>query len=107
MGNSVKKITKRRKKSQENAFKFKAHQNSLNVESPESSSSVSTGKSEWLHLCGAGYVPESQDTMRAIEWQYLPCSLPAWEVGSLHIGTLQKCTANLKLSCAWEDSKHD
>lgn len=78
MGNSGKKITKRRKKSQENAFKFKAHQNSLNVESPESSSSVSTGKSEWLHLCGAGYVPESQDTMRAIEWQYLPCSLPAF-----------------------------
>lgn len=30
-----------------------------------------------------------------------------WEVGSLHIGPLQKCTANLKLCCAWEDSKHD
>ena len=54
------------------------NQNSLNVESSESSSSVSTGKSEWLHLCGAGYVPESQDTMRAIEWQYLPCSLPVF-----------------------------
>lgn len=66
-GNSGGEITKRRKKSQEKAFKFKAHQNPLNAERSESSSNVSTGKSEWLHLCGAGYVPESQDTTRAIE----------------------------------------
>lgn len=58
---------KRRKKSQEKAFKFKTRQNPLNTERSESSSNVSTGKPEWLHVCGAGYVPESQDTMRAVE----------------------------------------